>query len=118
MQDETISAVEQINDYNSVGLNSEHEMETALTSLVITHTGQQFYLCRLCNKAFTTKETIEEHLKVHSERNRNRNVSCDESSHQCTKCDKIFKTKCRLRQHASTHTAQKNHQCSLCGKAF
>ena len=76
---------------------------------LITHTGVEFHLCDACNKAFSTKILLVEHIvSVHSEGQKPK----------CKFCSKEFPQKESLRNHMLTHIGERKNQCSVCGKAF
>ena len=74
---------------------------------ITTYTGKQFHLCTVCNKAFTTKETLEEHLEAAH------NGECS-----CTVCNKSFKTDGLLRTHHLEHCQHDPPACVFCEKPF
>ena len=74
---------------------------------ITTHTGKQFHLCIVCNKAFTTRETLEEHIEAAH------NGECS-----CTVCNKSFKTDHLLRTHHLEHCQYDPPACVFCEKTF
>ena len=47
----------------------EHSKQGQSRSSIRTHTGKQFHLCSVCNKAFSNSQVFEQHTKHHNELN-------------------------------------------------
>ena len=64
-------------------------------------------LCEICNKSFSSKLTLENHMKIHN----------DERTYECDACDKKFVCDSHLRNHKKTHeTDQNSVKCPHCEK--
>ncbi|WAR18152.1 ZNF91-like protein [Mya arenaria] len=75
------------------------------------------HFCKICNKAFSRKLFLENHVRSHT----------GEKPFKCRICGKGFTQKCNLKTHfVVTHTAsiihrhsdEKKHKCEICGKGF
>jgi len=67
------------------------------------------YLCHICSKPFTSKQTLNMHVNyVHSV----------DRPFSCSMCTKSYKIKSELTQHEMTHSDHYNYSCETCGKQF
>jgi len=67
------------------------------------------YLCHICSKPFTSKQTLNMHVNyVHS----------TDRPFSCSMCTKSYKIKSELTQHEMTHSDHYNYSCETCGKQF
>lgn len=82
---------------------------TLLSEHLKTHSGSPPHECRVCGKTFASKYTHQSHLKTHLVRPR---------PFQCNQCGKSFFTTQNLNQHEKTHSGIKDFICNICGKAF
>ncbi|GBM28785.1 Zinc finger protein 45 [Araneus ventricosus] len=71
-------------------------------------TEEQPFVCKKCEKTFTTSKKLLQHSKIHTEDRR----------YKCKTCDKSFYQKCNLEIHTRTHTGEKPYKCEECGKEF
>ncbi|GBM49411.1 Zinc finger protein 227 [Araneus ventricosus] len=71
-------------------------------------TEEQPFVCKKCEKTFTTSTKLLQHSKIHTEDRR----------YKCKTCDKSFHKKCNLENHNRTHTGEKPYKCEECGKTF
>ena len=98
--------------------NEGHEPSTQnLNSDTKIRTGEKPLSCPVCNKAFSYKSLLDEHVRSHT----------GERPFACTVCGKSFKRKSNLNEHSQIHTSEKQKQdrsgvmplvCSVCDKAF
>jgi len=62
------------------------------------------HICTICDKRFSAKGLLEDHLSVHS----------GKSLYACTQCEKHFTSHIRLNSHMNVHSNK--YRCSECGK--
>ena len=80
---------------------------------LLTHSGEKPHGCPICQKRFTQKTHVTQHIAtVHA------SPSGRAKSHVCPQCGKCFVTRGVLAKHMMLHTNQRPHQCSICDKAF
>lgn len=66
---------------------------------------------QVCNKSFTRKDNLREHLRTHAGVPQRQQKSCDQ-------CDKKFSTPQQLLIHSRVHTGERPVKCDLCPKTF
>lgn len=104
------------------------------------HKNPDYFKCQICTKTFTTRRSLEKHVKSHNVRERNFHCDeCDKSfleqrtldwhklkhlpeserNFQCPQCEKKFASEYLMRQHISTfHDKKYSRSCDICGKNF
>jgi len=70
--------------------------------------GSKLFQCPSCNITTTTKQKMEEHVRVHT----------GHRPYKCNVCDKLFKRKQDLKRHSNIHTGLRPHKCPACERAF
>nr|CAD7263365.1 unnamed protein product [Timema shepardi] len=66
------------------------------------------HACDVCDKAFSTKSSLNTHKRIHS----------GEKPHICQLCGKKFTASSNLYYHRMTHIKEKPHKCPVCPKSF
>ncbi|XP_043923713.1 zinc finger protein 708-like [Protopterus annectens] len=77
-------------------------------ALEISHTGQKFYRCSICDKGFLYKTSLTAHEIVH----------IGKKPYKCSTCDRLFLYKSNLALHEIIHSMQKPYRCPTCAKGF
>lgn len=72
------------------------------------HLGQSRHLCEYCGKPFLSRKTLRTHLLIHE----------DKKPFLCQVCGRAFRQSNVLKLHMSTHTGIKPFKCNACGKQF
>ena len=70
--------------------------------------GERPHRCSMCGKTFTTKDTLNKHLTVHS----------TERQYKCGECGKLFKRISHVREHLKVHSNDRPYVCNMCNKTF
>nr|XP_023014379.1 zinc finger protein 845-like [Leptinotarsa decemlineata] len=71
-------------------------------------TVQDQFKCESCEKCFTRKKYLQQHLLTHEPGQR----------FKCDSCDKTFHWKYNLERHSVTHTRERLFQCHICNKSL
>ncbi|XP_023597028.1 zinc finger protein 671 [Trichechus manatus latirostris] len=71
-------------------------------------TGQRHCKCSKCRKAFSPKDSLVQHQRIHTL----------DRSYECSECGNFFSCNSNLVRHQKVHTGARPYICSKCGKAF
>ncbi len=77
-------------------------------SLSETTEANHYFSCPQCEKTFTHKGNLRDHIKIH----------IGVKPYACCLCGKSFIDKGHLNDHMRIHTGEKPYACHLCGKSF
>lgn len=99
-----------------------------------THSKSKDFVCKVCNKAFTTIRYLREHEFIHGEgtfvcevcgkpsktkSNHNSHMRVHmEKKFPCDQCPLTFKRQQGLTRHKMTHSGEKPFKCRQCGQEF
>ncbi|XP_058064948.1 zinc finger protein 567-like, partial [Anopheles bellator] len=72
------------------------------------HSEEATFVCKFCNDAFTSRDTLQQHAKTHHK----------DELHKCPYCSTSFVAHQRLVIHLRYHTGEKPFECQVCHKAF
>lgn len=89
--------------------NKSYSSKNLLEEHINMHTGERPYKCPHCVKDFASKYTLTSHMKIHYDRKR---------PFECKICGKSFFSNQNLTQHERTHSGIKEFECDVCNKKF
>jgi len=75
------------------------------------HTGETPYLCTICAKGFKRKETMDNHMMMHT-------TDPDSKDFICVQCGAKFVCQAYLNRHIANHFAERKFACDQCPKTF
>jgi len=72
------------------------------------HTGEKPYKCTECPSAFIHNHSLKWHMRTHT----------GEKPYKCTECDSCFSIKHHIITHMRTHTGERPYKCTDCEATF
>ena len=78
----------------------------SLTDHLRSHSGEDLFTCTQCEKHFTCRINFSRHMNIHS------------SKYMCNECGKCCQGRQALTVHRQTHSGEKPFECSVCSKQF
>ena len=69
---------------------------------------EKLFKCKVCDKKFSRKGNLNQHMKIHDE----------SKAFKCDVCLKLFAAKSLLKLHYRTHTGEKPFACEICDRKF
>ncbi|XP_046407491.1 zinc finger protein 260-like, partial [Ischnura elegans] len=94
--------------FNCSVCNKSFTQRCILGNHMRSHKERKRYPCTICSKSFAWKSHITQHMRTHTE----------EKHFSCSECAKSFSVKGNLMTHMRTHTGEKPFSCNYCTKAF
>lgn len=70
--------------------------------------GKRHFICSICGKNFTTAQSLDTHMRIHT----------GERPYRCEQCGKRFTQSGHLTAHQTVHTGERPYECIQCGKRF
>lgn len=71
-----------------------------------THGDEELYACDFCERTFTIKVKLKNHIRSHTK------------PFSCPSCDKAFSELSSLKKHVASHSKNKPYICGTCNKRF
>ena len=75
---------------------------------MLLHTGKKAFRCEVCEKNFTVKGNLKQHMLTHTK----------VKAHECDICKKKFSHKSNLVSHFRIHLGEQPYGCAECEKWF
>lgn len=69
---------------------------------------KRHFICSICGKNFTTAQSLDTHMRIHT----------GERPYRCEQCGKRFTQSGHLTAHQTVHTGERPYECTQCGKRF
>ncbi|XP_063392456.1 zinc finger protein 572-like [Cydia fagiglandana] len=79
---------------------------------LLKHTGVKFYTCQICGKEFSRKYDFNSHKREHIDR------KPPDQPYSCDVCEQEFWQPSLLANHKKTHAVEKPYQCDVCNMKY
>ncbi|XP_050083788.1 zinc finger protein 883 isoform X1 [Anopheles aquasalis] len=90
--------------------NKTFSRKTSLLNHIRNHSAEKKYVCEFCQKGFTQQANLRNHVRIHT----------NERPYVCVDCGKAFTQITNLNNHRRLHTGERPYVCieSNCGRSF
>lgn len=113
--DYSVPTTVQENEYidHDIICNNENQVDYKFDILyqsgtVETKAKDNAFVCQVCTADFYDKDTLNEHMQIHS----------SQKQFLCEMCNKVSNQLLAHEKHLSTHSNSKANLCNICGKTF
>ncbi|XP_044733724.1 gastrula zinc finger protein XlCGF71.1-like [Chrysoperla carnea] len=109
--------VEKQSSFSCEFCNKTFSYRFHLIEHVMIHTGEKPFSCDFCNKTFSRQRNLDQHRRIHTD-DKHKSSHSVEKRFLCDMCNKTFSTRSHLSEHKRTHTGEKPFLCDMCNATF